>query len=90
MNRLFAFGLATALALSTTAASSLERRSASQDERPSLEALRANGGCGPYRYRGVGGNCVFGDGSIWYKPDPYWTPCDYSAPKSIPEGCGGD
>jgi hypothetical protein len=83
MARLFALGVALALAMSATAASR-------HDERPSLEALKANGGCGPYYYRGVGGNCVQGDGSKWYKPDPYWSPCDYSAPKSIPEGCGGD
>ena len=48
------------------------------------------GGCGPYYYRGVGGNCVQGDGSRVYHPDPYWTPCDYSQGSQIPEGCGGD
>ena len=49
-----------------------------------------NGGCGPYYYRGVGGNCVQGDGSRNYHPDPYWTPCDYSQGPQIPEGCAGD
>jgi hypothetical protein len=56
----------------------------------SLHDATGNGGCGPYYYRGVGGNCVQGDGSINYHPDPYWTPCDYSQGPQIPEGCGGD
>jgi hypothetical protein len=56
---------------------------------PRHHSLRdaTNGGCGPYYYRGVGGNCVQGDGSINYHPDPYWTPCDYSQGPQIPEGC---
>ena len=28
---------------------------------------------------------MFGDGSKWYVPDPYWTPCDYSAPSPFPK-----
>jgi hypothetical protein len=47
-----------------------------------------NEGCPAYYYRGVGGNCVQGDGSRVYHPDPYWTPCDYSQGPLIPEGCG--
>jgi hypothetical protein len=49
-----------------------------------------NEGCPAYYYRGVGGNCVQGDGSRVYHPDPYWTPCDYSVGPQYPEGCGGD
>jgi hypothetical protein len=54
MTRLFAFGLAIALALSATAASAHERRPS-----PDRYVFKSNGGCPPYYYRGAGGNCVY-------------------------------
>jgi len=38
--------------------------------------------------RGVGGSCVMNPTDGPYKPDPYWTPCDYSLGPQYPEGCG--
>jgi len=77
MIRLIAIGLALALVVPAQAAP-LKR----------IQHDEGSGGCGPYYYRGVGGNCVQGDGSRVYHPDPYWTPCDYSQGPQIPEGCG--
>ena len=34
------------------------------------------------------GFCVLNPDKGPYKPDPYWTPCDYSS-GDYPEGCGG-
>jgi hypothetical protein len=73
MTRLFAFGLAIALALSTTAASPHERR-------PSPD-----GGCLPYYYRGAGGNCVYygaerPDGYYGYSYRQPYRPYKYSQP----------
>ena len=39
-------------------------------------------------FRGVGGNCIMNPADGPYKPDPYWTPCDYSLGPQYPEGCG--
>ena len=49
----------------------------------------ANDGCPAYRHRGVSGFCVFNPDKGPYKPDPYWTPCDYSCSTEAPECCGG-
>ena len=45
----------------------------------------ANDGCPAYRHRGVSGFCVFNPDKGPYKPDPYWTPCDYSCSTEAPE-----
>jgi hypothetical protein len=47
-----------------------------------------DGGCGRGFHRGVGGNCVLNPTDGPYRPDPYWTPCDYSLGPQYPEGCG--
>ncbi len=48
-----------------------------------------NAGCPAAFYRGSGGNCVYNpDYPKPYRPDPYWTPCDYSLGPQYPEGCG--
>jgi hypothetical protein len=44
-------------------------------------------GCGPHHHRGVGGACVLNPADGPYRPDPYWTPCDYSLGPQNPEGC---
>ena len=49
---------------------------------------RINEGCGADYHRGVGGNCVLNPDYGPYRPDPYWTPCDYSLGQQYPEGCG--
>jgi hypothetical protein len=36
----------------------------------------------------LGGNCVLNPDYGPYRPDPYWTPCDYSLGPQYPEGCG--
>ena len=46
-------------------------------------------GCPAYRHRGVSGACALIPDKGPYKPDPYWTPCDYSS-GDYAEGCGGD
>jgi hypothetical protein len=84
-----AIGLALALVASAQAAP-LKRPPLHKRDFNVTERGEGNGGCGPYYYRGAGGNCVQGDGSKWYHPDPYWTPCDYSIGSQYPEGCGGD
>jgi hypothetical protein len=48
----------------------------------------ADGGCAAGYHRGVGGGCIQNPDSGPYKPDPYWTPCDYSQGPQVPEGCG--
>ena len=48
-----------------------------------------DGGCPAYHHRGVSGACVLNPDYGPYKPDPYWTPCDYSS-GDYAEGCGGD
>jgi hypothetical protein len=47
-----------------------------------------NEGCRGGYFRGAGGNCVMTPEDGPYKPDPYWTPCDYSLGPQYPEGCG--
>jgi hypothetical protein len=47
-----------------------------------------DGGCPSGYHRGVGGSCVLNPDAGPYKPDPHWTPCDYSQGPQVPEGCG--
>jgi hypothetical protein len=47
-----------------------------------------NDGCPAYHHRGVSGFCVLNPDKGPYKPDPYWTPCDYSCSTQAPECCG--
>ena len=47
-----------------------------------------NDGCPAYHHRGVSGFCVLNPKKGPYKPDPYWTPCDYSCSTQAPECCG--
>ena len=82
-----AIGLALALMASAQAAP-LKRPPLHKRDFTVTERGEGTGGCGPYYYRGAGGNCVQGDGSRVYRPDPYWTPCDYSLGPQYPEGCG--
>ena len=50
-----------------------------------------NEGCSAAFYRGSGGNCIHNpDYPKPYRPDPYWTPCDFSLGPQYPEGCGGN
>jgi hypothetical protein len=86
--RLFAVVLALAVAAGTQAMASepphkrhvRTTRQAEVDTAP---------GCPGYHHRGVSGACVLNPDYGPYKPDPYWTPCDYSS-GAYPEGCGGD
>ena len=48
----------------------------------------ADEGCAAGYHRGVGGGCIQNPDAGPYKPDPYWTPCDYSQGPQVPEGCG--
>jgi len=41
-------------------------------------------GCPGYHHRGISGACVLNPDYGPYRPDPYWTPCDYS-PRHIPK-----
>jgi len=82
--RLFVMVLALAVAASTQA------MSFGSHGRMTKKA-EANDGCSAAFYRGSGGNCVHNpDYPKPYRPDPYWTPCDYSLGPQYPEGCGGD
>ena len=55
------------------------------------QKAEVNEGCSAEFYRGSGGNYIHNpDYPKPYRPDPYWTPCDYSLGPQYPEGCGGD
>ena len=84
--RLFAVVLALAVAASTQAMAfePLHQRHARMTRN-----AEANDGCPAYRHRGVSGACVLNPDKGPYKPDPYWTPCDYSCSTQAPECCGG-
>ena len=77
--RLFVVLLALAVAASA--------QGAQRDARMTRKA-EANEGCPAGYFRGAGGNCVMTPTDGPYKPDPYWTPCDYSLGPQYPEGCG--
>jgi hypothetical protein len=83
--RLFVVALALAVAASTQAVAfgPLEKRDAKMTRK-----AEANEGCPAGYFRGAGGNCVMTPEHGPYKPDPYWTPCDYSLGPQYPEGCG--
>jgi hypothetical protein len=53
-----------------------------------------NEGCGASHHRGSGGACVLNPTEGPYRPDPYWTPCDYSLspinPRAVPISNGAD
>ena len=78
-----AIGLALALVASAQAAP-LKRPPLHKRDFIVTERGEGTGGCGPYYYRGAGGNCVQGDGSRVYRPDLYWTPCDSRLARNIP------
>lgn len=77
--RLFVVVLALAVAASAQAFAFGSQRDAK---------MTRNEGCPAGYYRGAGGNCVMNPSDGPYKPDPYWTPCDYSLGPQYPEGCG--
>jgi hypothetical protein len=80
--RFFAVVLAFAVAAWTPAlAAPLHKRHAK------IARKAESDGCPAYRHRGVTGACVLNPDYGPYKPDPYWTPCDYSS-SEYPEGCG--
>ena len=83
--RLFAAVLAFAVAASTQAMAfePLHQRHA----RVTRQA-EVNDGCPAYHHRGVFGFYVLNPDKGPYKPDPYWTPCDYSCSTLAPECCG--
>jgi hypothetical protein len=83
--RLFVAVLAFAVAVSTQVMA-LEPQH-QRDARMARKAV-GDGGCGTGFHRGVGGNCVLNPTNGPYRPDPYWTPCDYSLGPQYPEGCG--
>jgi hypothetical protein len=82
--RLFGLMLALALASSTQAVAFEPPH-----ERDAMMTRNAevDGGCGANHHRGVGGACVLNPTKGPYRPDPYWTPCDYSLGPQNPEGC---
>ncbi len=84
--RLFAVVLASAVAASTQvmAHEPLHQRHARMTGKAEVD-----GGCPAHRHRGVTGACVLNPDNGPYRPDPYWTPCDYSSGE-YPEGCGGN
>jgi hypothetical protein len=84
--RLLVVVLALAVAASTQAMAFGQRH---QRDAVTRKA-EINEGCPTGFYRGAGGNCVHNPTDGPYKPDPYWTPCDYSLGPQYPEGCGGD
>src|SRR4249920_1710367 len=49
-----------------------------------IRKAEVNQGCPAGYHRGVGGICVVNPTDGPYKPDPYWTPCDYSLGPHIP------
>ena len=83
--RLFVIMLVMAITASTQAMAFGPRH-----QRDTRKA-EVNEGCSAAFYRGSGGNCIHNpDYPKPYRPDPYWTPCDYSLGPQYPEGCGGD
>jgi hypothetical protein len=85
MIRLFVAALALAVVASTQAVAlePLHPREAKMARK-----AVGDGGCGNGFHRGVGGNCILNPTDGAYRPDPYWTPCDYSLGPQYPEGCG--
>ena len=80
--RLFVIVLALAVAASTQAF-------AFGSHGRTTKKAEVNEGCSAAFYRGSGGNCIHNpDYPKPYRPDPYWTPCDYSLGPQYPEGCG--
>jgi hypothetical protein len=75
------------LALAVAASAQATAFGAQWDARMTRKA-EANEGCPAGYFRGAGGNCVMTPTGGPYKPDPYWTPCDYSLGPQYPEGCG--
>jgi hypothetical protein len=57
-------------------------------EAGTTQKAEAGDGCGAGFHRGQGGACVHNPTDGPYRPDPYWTPCDYSLGPAYPEGCG--
>ena len=86
MIRLFVMVLGLAVAASTQAMAfePLHQRHARMTREGEVD-----GGCPAHRHRGVSGACVLNRDNGPYRPDPCWTPCDYSS-GDYPEGCGGD
>jgi hypothetical protein len=82
--RLFvvAFAVAVAVLTQAMALEPLHQRNARM-----IRKADVDGGCGADRHRGVGGACVLNPTKGPYRPDPYWTPCDYSLGPQNPEGC---
>jgi hypothetical protein len=82
--RPFAVVLAVAVVASTQAMAlePLHQRDAGMTRNAEVD-----GGCGANHHRGVGGACVLNPTKGPYRPDPYWTPCDYSLGPQNPEGC---
>ncbi len=84
MIRLFVGVLAVTLAPPMAMAA---ERHYERDARMTSQAV-GDGGCGRGYHRGAGGNCILNPTKGPYRPDPYWTPCDYSLGPQYPEGCG--
>jgi hypothetical protein len=80
--RLFVVMLAFAASTQAMAFKSLHQRHARVTRQAEVD-----GGCPAHRHRGISGACVLNPDNGPYKPDPYWTPCNYSSAQ-YPEGCG--
>ena len=83
--RLFAIVLALAVAASTQA---MAFEPSHQRHARMVRQAEVNNGCPAYHHRGASGACFLNPDYGPYKPDPYWTPCDYSSDRD-PEGCAG-
>jgi hypothetical protein len=83
--RLFVVMLALALTASTQAMAFEPQH----QRRARMTEAEGDRGCPAHHHRGISGACVLNPTDGPYKPDPYWTPCDYSS-GDYPEGCGGD
>ena len=84
--RLFAIALALAVTASTQA---MALKPSHQRHARVTRQAEVNDGCPAYHHRGVFGFYVLNPDKGPYKPDPYWTPCDYSSNRD-PEGCAGN
>ena len=85
--RLFAVVLALAVAAWTQAQASQASPPLHKRHAKITREAESDRGCPAYHHRGVSGACVLNPDYGPYKPDPYWTPCDYSS-SEYPEGCG--